>query len=179
MRSRLKFQLTRPVRGEPRLTSPTVSYRPKFQLTRPVRGEPNRRRNRQKSTCISTHSPRAGRTGTGGSAALNGTDFNSLAPCGANLELRRQFFDRVDISTHSPRAGRTYMSCTAFLSLYHFNSLAPCGANLRSSLACLLVGSFQLTRPVRGEPRRRRRRRGAAGFQLTRPVRGEPKARLR
>ena len=56
-----KFQLTRPVRGEPTLLT-LVRLPSIFQLTRPVRGEPFA-------------------TGRGMPPSA---DFNSLAPCGAN-----------------------------------------------------------------------------------------------
>ena len=56
--------------------------------------------------------------------------FNSLAPCGANHEAMAL--------------------CLAFV---HFNSLAPCGANPGSMSKIGKTRAFQLTRPVRGEPR--------------------------
>ena len=77
------FQLTRPVRGEP-LRSSIRSVRLKFQLTRPVRGEPYVYDYESGLMSISTHSPRAGRTQTGGKSAWHTKHFNSLAPCGAN-----------------------------------------------------------------------------------------------
>ena len=56
----------------------------KFQLTRPVWGEPCVISNGEYETRISTHSPRVGRT-TWHTAHRQGLrHFNSLAPCGAN-----------------------------------------------------------------------------------------------
>ena len=105
-----KFQLTRPVRGEPTMltkrqaeilnfnslapcgANPDVAQRfdvgDPFQLTRPVRGEPASNNPFLDIAQISTHSPRAGRTECGHQNRLIDTDFNSLAPCGANLEVR-------------------------------------------------------------------------------------------
>ena len=102
------------------------------------------------------------------------TDFNSLAPCGANppkptpnsptslfqltRPVRGEPEDVVDvetgevISTHSPRAGRTESNYIIADDLTHFNSLAPCGANPEPVITNLELRRFQLTRPVRGEP---------------------------
>ena len=79
---------------------------------------------------ISTHSPRVGRTTTVAAAATATSNFNSLAPCGANLGDVFTRIDRNGISTHSPRVGRTALFCSAFVTL----------------------SKFQLTRPVWGEP---------------------------
>ena len=56
-------------------------------------------------------------------------NFNSLAPCGANLGALMRVNRALDISTHSPRVGRTLGCCTEKRRTDHFNSLAPCGAN--------------------------------------------------
>ena len=78
-----KFQLTRPVWGEPKLR-PLLCRFASFQLTRPVWGEPIAVRPRGIHREISTHSPRVGRTGLGGRLYGRNKNFNSLAPCGAN-----------------------------------------------------------------------------------------------
>ena len=123
-----RFQLTRPVWGEPVAnvlylrhcvdfnslapcganpsTSPNSRQCPLFQLTRPVWGEPPFPRSAKELANISTHSPRVGRT------------------CG-----RTKASNAKSISTHSPRVGRT-LTIQGILSFTpHFNSLAPCGAN--------------------------------------------------
>ena len=102
-------------------------------------------------------------------------NFNSLAPCGANLHNRSYNNDnhgfqltrpvwgeprvrnRVrlspKISTHSPRVGRTgSMSEAVQKPISDFNSLAPCGANPSFWTPSGVSLSFQLTRPVWGEP---------------------------
>ena len=99
------FQLTRPVRGEPKCMYHLLS-RTRFQLTRPVRGEPSTPTLSSGWIAISTHSPRAGRTPVDTLPIIISSDFNSLAPCGAN-------------------PGRVY-GCDE---QGDFNSLAPCGAN--------------------------------------------------
>ena len=168
----------------------------KFQLTRPVRGEPQVRALTGLSQAISTHSPRAGRTDQRITLAEMKIDFNSLAPCGANQLVFDALAVFVYISTHSPRAGRTvrksqettvkiisthspragrtailrYGGVNAQISthspragrtsfpllqshlIYDFNSLAPCGANPLRRLRSTFTARFQLTRPVRGEP---------------------------
>ena len=104
--TRMIFQLTRPVRGEPlfagcklnrlcnfnslapcganRFILFVINCAISFQLTRPVRDEP----------------------------------FVSY-----------NFFIYLFISTHSPHAGRTYSFFGDFDPVFYFNSLAPCGAN--------------------------------------------------
>ena len=103
--------------------------RRKFQLTRPVWGEPNSQKQQHQTERISTHSPRVGRTTPNVPISATAINFNSLAPCGANRAdghraRRRQRFQltrpvwgepcidgyvtvRPQISTHSPRVGRT------------------------------------------------------------------------
>ena len=56
-----------------------------FQLTRPVWGEPIKPSQNSRNLAISTHSPRVGRTQTCLYAKVLSENFNSLAPCGANL----------------------------------------------------------------------------------------------
>ena len=132
-----------------RADTSTNSYR--FQLTRPVRGEPRSPALLPIFWAISTHSSRAGRTfkgvflcgksGNFNSLApcganplwkvyiLPSENFNSLAPCGANHGGEVDFLNFSTISTHSPRAGRTTNSSQSRRVQRHFNSLAPCGAN--------------------------------------------------
>ena len=77
-----------------------------FQLTRPVWGEPLFRYSASAYGAISTHSPRVGRTAAVRAGLDEDANFNSLAPCGANLrDLERR------------------------IRYPNFNSLAPCGAN--------------------------------------------------
>ena len=83
-----------------------------FQLTRPVWGEPRLEIDDIGLFFISTHSPRVGRTKSARQTRCFRAYFNSLAPCGANLD---EVTDRTGY--------------------YNFNSLAPCGANPASSAA--------------------------------------------
>ena len=125
-----KFQLTRPVRGEPRRSS-TKAMTSTFQLTRPVRGEPFERY----------------------SATQISINFNSLAPCGANLAQFSSKTEQEEFQLTRPVRGEP--KARRDLQRYHrnFNSLAPCGAN--PAFECKISNEliFQLTRPVRGEPR--------------------------
>ena len=159
--------------GEPTIELLLRRWR-QFQLTRPVWGEPGVCCVRTNHTYISTHSPRVGRTKGSASPRKARTNFNSLAPCGANPFL--SFY------------------CIFFL---YFNSLAPCGANRGYCGKLTDSKTFQLTRPVWGEPGaeivatslqpisthspRVGRTLGSLyttqqtnAFQLTRPVWGEP-----
>ena len=123
---------------------------------------------------ISTHSPRVGRTLWQFCELDSEFDFNSLAPCGANLNSGKLFpfvlifqltrpvwgepASRMTdiageiISTHSPRVGRTSGRIVYSRRAIDFNSLAPCGANRFFMDLLGLFYLFQLTRPVWGEP---------------------------
>ena len=79
-----QFQLTRPVWGEPAYKLDDLFYN-QFQLTRPVWGEPTMRNKTLDIAYISTHSPRVGRTRIFCIIENILQNFNSLAPCGANL----------------------------------------------------------------------------------------------
>ena len=70
-----------------------------------------------------------GRTQIAFCGSLIDINFNSLAPCGANL------VHALDI-----------------IYLGYFNSLAPCGANQGTNTGGGERPAFQLTRPVWGEP---------------------------
>ena len=101
---------------------------------------------------ISTHSPRVGRTAEGEWRTVIAKDFNSLAPCGANLTI--MVFPTIPMRFQLTRPvwGEPY----SFLRLRRvrrdFNSLAPCGANLFTLFRFFAYQRFQLTRPVWGEP---------------------------
>ena len=95
-------------------------------------GEPTLLRNKIRLQNISTHSPRVGRTNALSLTFASYINFNSLAPCGANLSR--------GVSEHRVRV--------------NFNSLAPCGANHATPEMSEDAEEFQLTRPVWGEPGR-------------------------
>ena len=101
----------------------------RFQLTRPVWGEPPSPGTRGWTYAISTHSPRVGRTHSNPALYTRFFHFNSLAPCGANPVLGEDFVECCEISTHSPRVGRTLTANVLTSEGGNFNSLAPCGAN--------------------------------------------------
>ena len=115
-----------------------------------------------------------GEPGSGNTILSPSQHFNSLAPCGANPTDPRAAEPADEISTHSPRAGRTNLHSSIGGSNTDFNSLAPCGANRVLCAYKSHLPTFQLTRPVRGEPVDRPRCVSWFSFQLTRPVRGEP-----
>ena len=124
------FQLTRPVRGEPSIIIDELGNSTNFNSLAPCGANRPSSTSTTKGGSISTHSPRAGRTGGFRAYGQRQRHFNSLAPCGANLGRLGRRSDTLSISTHSPRAGRTAVF------LY---------ARARERI-------FQLTRPVRGEP---------------------------
>ena len=178
-------------------TSLHTRHTRKFQLTRPVWGEPLIFTRTATTTKISTHSPRVGRTNPQMSETFVERDFNSLAPCGANPLEEQLKTIYAEISTHSPRVGRTAAmtalskKCAKFQLTRpvwgepdmrhmratrhgHFNSLAPCGANLEWELNCNTAAGFQLTRPCGANLAIADAMARLAKFQLTRPVWGEP-----
>ena len=118
-----------------------------FQLTRPVWGEPLNRWYMHFDINISTHSPRVGRTNSTTDAKPFGYHFNSLAPCGANLDIRRlgpsigtfqltrpvwgeppvfkASSSDLNISTHSPRVGRTALPFRAYALIWNISTHSP------------------------------------------------------
>ena len=62
----------------------------RFQLTRPVWGEPSVKNSGIVPLKISTHSPRVGRTRSKTRSKIKNLHFNSLAPCGANHYQSKQ-----------------------------------------------------------------------------------------
>ena len=124
----------------------------RFQLTRPVWGEPRVTDHQSGLQNISTHSPRVGRTVMDRNTVSHFSDFNSLAPCGANRWYFWTSLTFTLISTHSPRVGRTGAYSLTSDSDSNFNSLAPCGANQILLIIRRNTNKFQLTRPVWGEP---------------------------
>ena len=95
-------------------------------------GEPVPRTATSVTFQISTHSPRVGRTLKLIYPFMGMSNFNSLAPCGANHIVCQNTFRVFPISTYSPRVGRTSIS----------------------QYVVICQQKFQLTRPVRGEPQR-------------------------
>ena len=102
---------------------------------------------------ISTHSPRAGRTRGISEFRQAVYDFNSLAPCGANLLDGRERVWSDHFNSLAPCGANPDERYLDGLPAY-FNSLAPCGANQRERLRAYAHRGFQLTRPVWGEPPR-------------------------
>ena len=74
-----------------------------FQLTRPVRGEPMAISPNLTDDKISTHSPRAGQTFLSLSVMLGSLNFNSLAPCGANLIVKQKGLDTSEVHFFNAR----------------------------------------------------------------------------
>ena len=170
-----RFQLTRPVWGEPVTRKGTTCRRRHFNSLAPCGANPFSSAGMPTYLSISTHSPRVGRTHLPNSRRVRCDYFNSLAPCGANPfpsisttdpspfqltrpvwgEPRQPEFSSLNcsISTHSPRVGRTRAAGLNPILAVDFNSLAPCGANPGKGIPPQAGTEFQLTRPVWGEPR--------------------------
>ena len=100
-----------------------------FQLTRPVWGEPRPTAAASVAACISTHSPRVGRTYTDFNKVFVCTNFNSLAPCGANRLIPWTCRQSIKFQLTRPVWGEPTIL---------YNTLPQ--------------KIFQLTRPVWGEP---------------------------
>ena len=118
-----------------------------FQLTRPVWGEPYNEDEIRAIGQISTHSPRVGRTAHSSSSARLLRNFNSLAPCGANLALRRTFCRREEFQLTRPVWGEPRQVVEHRNTVGHFNSLAPCGANQVTLDDRPIVGDFNSLAP--------------------------------
>ena len=124
----------------------------KFQLTRPVWGEPSTLTVIYPASSISTHSPRVGRTIAPPPRLFAVRHFNSLAPCGANHSSDSPTPNARQFQLTRPVWGEPMILVVVVTAQRHFNSLAPCGANRPSRCCCIAAPSFQLTRPVWGEP---------------------------
>ena len=148
----IKFQLTRPVWGEPRRHWSRTRRRTSFQLTRPVWGEPPTPGRMMRPTRISTHSPRVGRTILLSHIKSLHCRFQLTRPVWGEPTDHMLVAARYKISTHSPRVGRTPSKKGRSAAVHHFNSLAPCGANRMARRRPKRPSPFQLTRPVWGEP---------------------------
>ena len=148
----IKFQSTRPVRGETRSLWDPPFLRSNFNPLAPCGARRSVSISDAFAICISIHSPRAGR------------DQASCFICASTLH----------ISIHSPRAGRDTSMIRLLKSARLFQSTRPVrGETLPSNIKTSL-SLFQSTRPVRGETRVPLRPYSPHSiFQSTRPVRGE------
>ena len=140
------FQLTRPVWGEPVVDGVGVAFT-EFQLTRPVWGEPDGYEAPVPDLRISTHSPRVGRTHRQGYEPGLQLHFNSLAPCGANLCIRRVGIVNSSFQLTRPVWGEPDLSAKPSSKDTNFNSLAPCGANPIPFNISLLFDNFNSLAP--------------------------------
>ena len=107
-----------------------------FQLTRPLRGATLLQMTSLMASCISTHTPLAGRDGVETAIPNYALHFNSHAPCGA----RRLFSVAPDLKLS-------------------FQLTRPLRGATAGKLMAMPFLTFQLTRPLRGATRRRTCRR--------------------
>ena len=112
----------------------TWAIRILFQLTRPVWGEPLYIDHNTLCQYISTHSPRVGRTHRSDRRTRRYGNFNSLAPCGANLSGSNISAPSCGFQLTRPVWGEPYQQAKDLKASVNFNSLAPCGANLEELL---------------------------------------------
>ena len=187
----MRFQLTRPARGEPQhfiillcafkisthsprtgrtrsMTSSCSRICP-FQLTRPARGEPLGEDHHLLLDGISTHSPRTGRTEILCDKVGALIEFQLTRLARGEPFVGTDEEKTVEISTHSPRTGRTTSPRGYSAVPVHFNSLAP-----RLNETEKALNDFNSLAP-------RGANLGCAAsfsltfiFQLTRLARGEP-----
>ena len=145
-----RFQLTRPVWGEPyecchllaplniSTHSPRVGRTVKrtgsrevcsaFQLTRPVWGEPFRPKGRNRFHRFQLTRPVWGEPQSAITQYI-GLSFQLTRPVWGEPRQMPYVTSIVIISTHSPRVGRTHLREKLRDRVRNFNSLAPCGAN--------------------------------------------------
>ena len=134
------FNSLAPCGANPPCPSGNGGY-PKFQLTRPVWGEPVVNFPSFIAGFISTHSPRVGRTASSAASRSLPADFNSLAPCGANHAERADQRDRDQFQLTRPVWGEPASVTLQKPLKSNFNSLAPCGANLYILYICRLFAA--------------------------------------
>ena len=196
-----RFQLTRPVRGEPQghlLRRPESNH---FNSLAPCGANRSWKHAQPSKKSISTHSPRAGRTLFVPLERDPAGHFNSLAPCGANPGSPSDVVISTDFNSLAP-CGANLGGLRQRTDGPNFNSLAPCGANQncrympgyvrsisthspragRTKLTvnrCLGGFDFNSLAPCGANPSSRDHPLLASAFQLTRPVRGEPPIRTR
>ena len=147
----------------------------KFQLTRPAWGEPSFFASSCNYFCISTHSPRVGRTALSSTVkgilhisthsprvgrtrfllyVVHAAVISTHSPRVGRTYLLRPVRHFEVISTHSPRVGRTRNDPEIIRAFCDFNSLAPRGANRlrkpkRRSSASISTHSPRVGRTVR------------------------------
>ena len=125
----LKFQLTRPVWGEPKDKQRRLDRQQDFNSLAPCGANLHFVLAAHEHIRISTHSPRVGRTFDGiaedGLIVISTHSPRVGRTNSAVCDILVSF-----ISTHSPRVGRTKDTGSPFCGSGNFNSLAPCGANL-------------------------------------------------
>ena len=156
LHARPKFQLTRPVWGEPdaaavgRITAPISTHSPRvgrtyhtinehranvtFQLTRPVWGEPRATASITKKFPFQITRPVWGEPAWTQDGRVHAVNFNSLAPCGANPTLPRLSECVFYFNSLAPCGANHIDFARRNSSTTDFNSLAPCGANPASWL---------------------------------------------
>ena len=100
--------------------------------------------------------------------------FNSLAPCGANpYQLAKEGLD-IPFQLTRPVWGEPFCGDSKRNFEKHFNSLAPCGANLVNRYLRKILSYFNSLAPCGANLPRPVKRICDITFQLTRPVWGEP-----
>ena len=147
--------------------------------------------------CISTHSPRVGRTSAVFQFLFSIPQFQLTRPvwgeplrAGYDYVKQRKFqltrpvwgepISRIItpvkrfISTHSPRVGRTVFANSPLSATHNFNSLAPCGANRHRPGVDTRHPDFNSLAPCGANLFEVCHTVMRDKFQLTRPVWGEP-----
>ena len=122
-----------------------------FQSTRPSRGETVLTAYQLVHQDISIHSPLAGRDYISSSNSLRPWIFQSTRPSRGETEYPPWNAPAPLISIHSPLAGRDWWAHRDSNPKPYFNPLAPRGARRLFLTNLSPNGTFQSTRPSRGE----------------------------
>ena len=85
---------------------------------------------------ISTHTPHAGRNDIVNKQFVPDKDFNSHAPCGAQLASSVRESDRIrsNFNSHAPCGAQPVISLYEPSAYENFNSHAPCGAQRQARM---------------------------------------------
>ena len=142
------FQLTCPMRGTTRIVQ-ARPFRYYISTHVPHAGHDQRKTLPSEYSRISTHVPHAGHDYEEHHFLPPRLISTHVPHAGHDyLERNRPALERI--STHVPHAGHDQRDGDGLHHSFYFNSRAPCGARPSIGYDIILIGSFQLTCPMRG-----------------------------
>ena len=181
--------------GERRTTTTDSLFSIAFQPTLPARGATNRLHELLAKLAISTHAPRTGSDGSGGTAGAEAENFNPRSPhgerhtCWMDANTALEFQPTLPARGATPRISPSMLNCTyfnprsphgerhdfdtIFTVMMDISTHAPrTGSDYSSGKGLDFFGLFQPTLPARGATQRGPSPRYMEVFQPTLPARG-------